>query len=65
MSCAGSFHIWCLIKEKVLDIYSKLDFSPYITWPFHSVPNSGYIFILTLGLYESRQDQKLPYRFKY
>ena len=29
--CAGNFRIWYLIKKKVLDLYSKLYFSPNIT----------------------------------
>ena len=29
--CAGNFRIWYLIKKKVLDLYSKLYFSPNLT----------------------------------
>lgn len=36
--CAGNFHIWYLIKKKALDLYSKLYFSPNITWLFPSAP---------------------------
>lgn len=55
--CAGNFHIWYLIKKKVLDLYSKLYFSPNITWLFLLAPVVG---LFSFWLWVSMK----VYRFK-